>query len=64
MKVSSVRKQSVEDFIQWIDYRYGGSGKPITVTQGKKHDYLRMLLGFTEDGVVVVDMISTMWILF
>ena len=57
VKVSSVRKQSVDDFIQWIDYKYGGSGKPISVTRGKKHDYLGMLLDFTEDGVVAVDMV-------
>ena len=57
VKVSSVREQSVDDFIQWIDYKYGGSGKPISVTRGKKHDYLRMLLDFTEDGVVAVDMV-------
>ena len=57
VKVSSVRKQSVDDFIQWIDYKYGGSEKPISVTQGKKHDYLGMLLDFTEDGVVVVDIV-------
>ena len=56
MKVSSVRKKSVKDFIQWIDYRYRGSGKLIMVTQGKKHDYLGILLDFTEDGVVAVGM--------
>lgn len=57
VKVSSVRKQSVEDFIQWLDYRCGGSGRPIMVTQEKKHDYLGMLVDFTEDGVVVVGMV-------
>ena len=56
VKVSCVHKDTVDNFIQWVDYMYGDPDKPIRVSRGKRHDYLAMILDYTEPGKVKIDM--------
>jgi hypothetical protein len=61
LKISHVDPKAVTTILDLLDARYGqeivgGVRAPITFTRGKKHDYLGMLLDYTESGVIKVDM--------
>ena len=61
LKISHVGPKAVTTILDLLDARYGqeivgGVQAPITFTSGKKHDYLGMLLDYTETGVVKIDM--------
>jgi hypothetical protein len=47
----------VTSFIQWVDSLYGDDemGR-VKAVRGKKHEYLGMVLDFSEQGVVTIDM--------
>ncbi len=44
-----------DDFVQWLDWKYGSIGQ-VKITRGKVHEYLGMTLDFSQDGKVIVDM--------
>ena len=55
MKVSHVSKEINEQFIQWCEKKYGSdlSGH-IKVTKGKRHEYLAMILDYSEKGKIMI----------
>ena len=44
-------------FAEWLEKMYG-KYKAVESTRGKKHDYLGMLVDFTEKGKVMIDMVK------
>ena len=44
-----------DSFAEWLNQEYGQL-TPVTATRGKVHDYLGMILDFSTDGKVKVDM--------
>ena len=59
VKVSHVSKKANEEFINWCEKKYGSDlNGHIKVTRGKKHEYLAMLLDYSEKGKLKIDMRS------
>jgi hypothetical protein len=61
LKISHVSTKAVGTILGMLDARYGqeivgGKRAPVTFTRGKLHDYLGMVLDYTEDGAVKIDM--------
>ncbi len=56
VKISSVDKQAVEDFIDWLNKKYSDEKGKVTVSRGKRHDYLGMVLDYSVDGALIIDM--------
>jgi hypothetical protein len=57
VKASHVDPKVNDDFYNWCESTYGSEETGhVTVTRGKKHDYLAMTLDYTEDGKLRVDM--------
>ena len=44
-------------FAEWLEKMYG-KYKAVEPTRGKKHDYLGMVIDFTEKGKVIIDMVK------
>uniref|UniRef100_A0A7S1V1J3 Reverse transcriptase Ty1/copia-type domain-containing protein n=1 Tax=Grammatophora oceanica TaxID=210454 RepID=A0A7S1V1J3_9STRA len=44
-----------DEFDKWLNKMYGGYGK-VKCVRGKVHDYLGMILDFSETGIVIIDM--------
>ena len=44
-------------FAEWLEKMYG-KYKAVEPTRGKKHDYLGMIIDFTEQGKVIIDMVK------
>ena len=44
-------------FIEWLNNEYGQI-KPVMASRGKRYNYLRMTLDYTEPGKVKVDMVN------
>ena len=57
LKASHVHAKVNDDFLEWLNRKYGTLAK-VTATRGNTHDYLAMLLKFTKEGKVIVDMTS------
>ena len=55
LKASHVETKVNHDFLEWLNEKYGSLAK-VMATRGKEHDYLAMLLWFTADGAVIIDM--------
>jgi hypothetical protein len=55
LKVSHVDSNVVSDIIEKTN-KVSENEAPLTITKGKKHEYLEMLLNFSEKGKVKVDM--------
>ena len=57
VKSSHVDPQVNEDFYKWCEQKYGedGIGK-VSVSRGKRHDYLAMILDYTEKNKLKLDM--------
>ena len=55
LKASHVHEKVNDDFLEWLNKKYGTLAK-VTATRGKEHDYLAMILRYTKDGKVIVDM--------
>ena len=55
LKVSHVKTEVIDDFIQWVRDKYEDFTK-VKPSRGKKHDYLAMLLDYSTPGVVKIDM--------
>jgi hypothetical protein len=55
LKVSHVDSKVVDDFIKQMDAEFGKE-TPMNQSRGKVHDYLGMLLDYSEDGCVKIDM--------
>ena len=59
LKISHVDPQVLEEIVQTIKKEFGtGSelGYPLTVNRGKIHDYLGMVLDYSNPGKVIIDM--------
>ena len=62
LKISHVDQAVVDEILAALDGEYGQIA-PITITRGKVHDYLGMLIDYSEEGKVkfsMVDYISKM----
>ena len=46
-----------DDIKKWLQQQYGGHGK-VTAHQGKVHNYLGMIIDYTEKGKVKIDMVK------
>ena len=57
MKLSHKQTKVVDNVIEMLDEEFGNE-MPLTVTHGKVHDYLGMLLDFSTPGEVTVDMVE------
>ena len=55
LKISHVDQAVVDQFVDDLKAEFGQLGE-ISVSEGKRHDYLGMFLDYNEDGVVQVDM--------
>ena len=56
--MSSLVDPKVNDrFAVWLEKLYG-KYKAVEPTRGKKHDYLGMVVDFTEKGKVIIDMVK------
>ena len=57
VKVSHISKQVNEEFIKWYENKYGNDlNGHIKVTRGKKHEYLAILLDYSNKGNLKIDM--------
>ena len=57
LKKSHKEDKVVSDIVDQIKHSFGQLGE-ISVSEGKRHDYLGMYLDYTEPGVLIVDMRS------
>ncbi len=57
LKILHVSANVVDDFIADLDSKFGKE-TPLSKSQGKVHDYLRMMLDFSVPGQVTVTMID------
>ena len=55
LKASHMHEKVNDDFLEWLDKTYGTLAK-VMATRGKEHNYLAMILKYTKDGKVIVDM--------
>ena len=55
LKISHVDKEVLEDLLKQLDGAFGKDG-PLTIHRGKKHNYLGILLDFSLNGKVQVQM--------
>ena len=55
VKSSHVNPKVNDSFIAWLQKEYGKLGE-VKSSRGKKHDYLGMVLDYTTDGQVRIDM--------
>ena len=55
MKISHVNNKVVDNIIKAIEQEFGKEA-PLTIRRGKLHDYLGMVLDFTNPGKVVIRM--------
>ena len=55
LKISHVNREVLEDLLKQLEGAFGKDG-PLTIHQGKNHDYLGMWLDFSLDGKVQVEM--------
>jgi hypothetical protein len=57
LKILHVSAKVVDDFIADLDCEFGKE-TPLSKSQGKVHDYLRMMLDFSVPGQVTITMID------
>ena len=57
LKVSHADPNKVPNYLQLLNTTYE-KNNPITITWGKKHNYLGMILGYTTKGEVKLSMID------
>ena len=56
VKVGHISKQVNEEFIKWCEKKYGSDlNEHIKVTRGKKHEYLAMLLDYSDKEKLKID---------
>ncbi len=59
IKSSHVDKTVNDDFLKWLQDMYGEDGiGTVKAVRGTKHDYLAMILDFSEPGVLKLNMID------
>jgi hypothetical protein len=57
LKSSHVDSKVNDNFTEWCEATYGSDDLGhVKVVRGKIHDYLAMILDFTEDGALKIDM--------
>ena len=57
LKSSHINKKVNDEFFEWLKKTYASDNiGQIKATRGKRHDYLGMILDFSESGVLKVDM--------
>ena len=55
IKMSHQDEDVLNNFIEWLTKTYGDIGE-VKVTEGKRHHHLGMILDYTEEGSVKIDM--------
>ena len=62
LKASHQDTKVINWFIEWVDNKYGDDkmGR-VTAHRGKKHDCLAMILDYSEQGKVKIDMTEYVW---
>ena len=59
LKSTHANSEVNDDFLSWLKKKYASDGiGKVTVTRGKRHEYLGMTLVFTSDGKLKIDMID------
>ena len=56
LKVSHKHEKAVDQFIAWLESKYGSDTGRAKAVKGNRHNYLRMILDFSKKGKVMVDM--------
>ena len=56
LKVSHKDPQQIDKFINFLKTKYENESGKVKVTRGKKHKYLGMMLDYTIEGSVKIDM--------
>jgi hypothetical protein len=57
LKVSHKKEKAIDQFLKWLESKYGNEEiNKMKAKRGKKHDYLGMILDYTEKGKVKIDM--------
>ena len=57
IKASHIDPKVNKEFFQWCENTYGSElNGHVKVVKGKRHDYLGMILDFTKDGCLIIDM--------
>jgi hypothetical protein len=55
LKVSHMDSKVVDDFLTWVKEKYGAVGE-VKITRGKIDKYLGMILDYSVQGQVSIDM--------
>ena len=55
LKASHVQEEVIDNFIKWLEAKYGDDEYKVKVVKGKKHDYLGMIIDYTQPGKVKID---------
>ena len=59
LKSSHVNKEVNDDFLKWLKRKYASDGiGNVSVTRGRRHEYLGMTLVFTSEGKLKIDMVD------
>jgi len=56
LKSSHVDPKVNDDFHAWCEKMYGGESGKVKVVRGKEHDYLAMILDYSQEGALKVNM--------
>ena len=56
LKVSHKHEKAVNEFIAWLESKYGSKTGRVKAVKRNRHDYLGMILDFSKKGKVMVDM--------
>ena len=59
LKSSHVNKKVNDEFLEWLKSKYANDGiGNVSVTRGRRHEYLGMTLVFTNEGNLKIEMIN------
>ena len=59
LKSSHVNKKVNDEFLEWLKRKYANDGiGNVSVTRGRRHEYLGMTLVFTNEGNLKIEMIN------
>ena len=56
LKASHVEEDVVEEFVAWVVKNYSDENGTVTVCRGKIHPFLAIVIDYSEDGILKIDM--------